>query len=132
MDTYKLCGVALICALAAFLLRNIKKEFELPLTLTGSAILIGAALMMAQPIVGYIKELGASSPLAGDAIAALMRVIGIAMLARIACDICREMGASGVASSLETVAKFEIIILSLPLVTSLLDSIKSLFSQAGL
>ncbi len=132
MDTYKLCGVALVCALAAFLLRNIKKEFELPLTLTGSAILIGAAILMAEPIVGYIKELAESSPLAGDAISALMRVIGIAMLTRIACDVCREMGASGIASSLENVAKFEIIILSLPLVTSLIDSIKSLFAQAGL
>ncbi len=132
MDTYKLCGVALICATAAFLLRNIKKEFELPLTLTGSAILIGTALLTAEPIIGYIRELADSSPLAGDAIAALMRVLGIAMLTRIACDICREMGASGIASSLETVAKFEIIILSLPLVTSLLESIKSLFAQAGL
>lgn len=132
MDTYKFCGVALICALAAFLLRNIKKEFELPLTLTGSAMLIGAALMMAEPILGYIKDLGEQSPLAGDAVETLMRVMGIAMLVRIACDICREMGAPGVAMSLETVAKFEIIILSLPLVGSLLDSIKALFAQSGL
>ena len=33
IDTYKLCGTALICAVAAFLLRYVKKEFELPLTL---------------------------------------------------------------------------------------------------
>ena len=28
-DTYKLCGAALVCAMAAFLLRGIKKEYEI-------------------------------------------------------------------------------------------------------
>ncbi len=131
-DTYKLCGAALICALAAFLLRNIKKEFEMPLTLTGSVFLIISALAMAEPIVEYITGLMGASPIVGEAAEALMRVIGIAMLTKIAADICREMGAPSVASSLEMAAKFEIIILSLPLISSVIESISELFSEAGM
>jgi hypothetical protein len=41
------------------------------------------------------------------------------------------MGAASVAAALETVAKFEIILLSLPLVSSVLESVKTLFSEAG-
>lgn len=132
LDTYKLCGAALVCALAAFLLRNIKKEFEIPLTLAGSIFLILSALAMAEPIVGYISGLMGASPIVGEAAETLMRVIGIAMITKIAADICREMGTPSVASSLEMAAKFEIIILSLPLVSSVIESIRELFSEAGL
>ncbi len=131
-DTYKICGAALVCALAAFFLRGIKKEYEVPLTLAGSVLLIAAALSMAEPIVDYIMGLSESAPIAGEAFSTLMRVIGIAMLTRVAADICRDMGTPSVASSLELVAKFEIMILSLPLVSSVLESIRLLFAEAGL
>ena len=131
-DTYKICGAALVCALAAFFLRGIKKEYEIPLTLAGSLLLITAALGMADPIVDYIMELSASAPIAGEAFSTLMRVIGIAMLTRVAADICRDMGTPSVAASLELVAKLEIMILCLPLISSVLESIRVLFSEAGL
>ncbi len=130
-DTYKLCGAAILCAVAVFLLRHIKKEFEVPLTIAGSLLLILAAFGMGKPIFDYISDLMSSSPIVGEAAGILVRVIGIAVITRISADICREMGAASVASSLETVAKFEIILLSIPLVASVLESVHSLFSEAG-
>lgn len=131
-DTYKLCGVALISSMAAFFLKNIKKEYEMPLTLAGNALLLAAAFGMASPIVEYIGELSDALPAAGEAFTLMMRAIGIAMLTRIAADVCRDMGTPSVAASLELTARFEIVLLTLPLISSLLESIRSLFSEAGL
>lgn len=131
-DTYKLCGAAILCAVAVFLLRHIKKEFEVPLTIAGSLLLTFAAFGIGKPIFEYISDLTSSSPIVGEAAEILIRVIGIAVITRISADICREMGAANVATSLETVAKFEIILLSLPLVSSVLRSVSDLFSEAGL
>jgi stage III sporulation protein AD len=130
-DTYKLCGAAILCALAVFLLRHIKKEFEVPLTIAGSLLLTVAAFGMGKPIFEYISDLMSASSIVGEATGILVKVIGIAIITRISADVCREMGASNVASSLETVAKFEIILLSLPLVSSVLESVQALFSEAG-
>lgn len=131
LDTYKLCGAAILCALAVFLLRHIKKEFEVPLTIAGSLILIVTAFGVGKPVFEYISDLMSSSPIVGEAAEILVRVIGIAVITRISADICREMGAVSIASSLETVAKFEIILLSLPLVSSVIEGVRSLFSEAG-
>ncbi len=131
-DTYKICGAALVCAMAAFLLRGIKKEYEVPLTLAGSVLLIAAAVSMAEPIIEYLRELSGASPIAGEAFATLMRVLGIAMLTRTAADICRDMGTPSVASSLELAARLEIMILCLPLVSSVMESIRALLAEAGL
>ncbi len=130
-DTYKLCGVALISSMAAFFLRNIKKEYEMPLTLAGCALLLSAALGMAVPIVDYISELSGALPAAGEAFAIMMRALGIAALTRIAAEVCRDMGTPSLASTLEMTAKFEIVLLTLPLISSLLESIRALLSEAG-
>ena len=100
--------------------------------MAGSILLIAAAFGMAEPIVDYIGELSESLPMAGEAFAVLMRTVGIAMLTRVAADICRDMGSPSVASSLEVTARLEIALLTLPLVSSLLESIRALFAEAGL
>ena len=132
LDTYKLCGAALICALSAFLLRYLKKEFELPMTLAGSVLLLVSACAMAQPIAEYLTDLIGASHLVGDAANTLLRALAIAMMTKLAADLCREMGTPSVASSLETAAKFEIIILTLPLISSVIESVRELFSGAGI
>ncbi len=132
MDTYKICGAAILCAAAVFLLRHIKKEFELPLMLVGGIILTVTAISVGKPIFGYITELMSLSPIVGDAAGILIRVIGIAVITRISADICRELGAGNIASTLEIVAKLEIILLSLPLVSSVLESVKTLFAEVGI
>lgn len=131
-DTYKLCGAALICALAAFLLRHLKKEFELPLTLAGSILLLIAACAMARPIADYLTELLSTSHLAGDAAGTLLRALAIAMMTKMASDLCRDMGTPSVAAALETAAKFEIIILTLPLISSVIETVRELFSGVGI
>lgn len=131
-DTYKLCGAAMLCAVAAFLLRYLKKEFELPMTLAGSVLLLVSACAMAQPIAEYLTDLIGASHLVGDAANTLLRAFAIAMMTKLAADLCREMGTPSVASSLETAAKFEIIILTLPLISSVIESVRELFSGAGI
>ena len=132
LDTYKLCGAALICAVAALLLRYLKKEFELPLTLAGSVLLLVSASAMARPIAQYLTELIGASHLVGDAANTLLRALAIALMTKLAADLCREMGTPSVATSLETAAKFEIIILTLPLVSSVIESVKELLAGAGI
>ena len=131
-DTYKLCGAALICAVAALLLRYLKKEFELPLTLAGSVLLLVSACAMARPIAEYLTELIGASHLVGDAANTLLRALAIAMMTKLASDLCRELGTPTVATSLETAAKLEIVILTLPLISSVIEGVKELFAGAGI
>ena len=131
-DTYKLCGAALICAVAALLLRYLKNEFELPLTLAGSVLLLVSACAMARPIAEYLTGLIGASHLVGDAANTLLRALAIAMMTKLASDLCRELGTPSVATSLETAAKLEIIILTLPLISSGIDGVKELFAGVGI
>jgi stage III sporulation protein AD len=129
--TFKICGVAIAIGLSILLMRHINKDYENALSLCGYILLVGSALAMAEGLFEYIVEMMDASPLSGDIALTLMRVLGIVMLTKISGDILRDMGACGVAGGLEYVGKIEIVILTLPLVSSALDIVRGLISEAG-
>ena len=55
-----------------------------------------------------------------------MRALAVALAVKLAADICRECGAAGVGSALETVGKIEVLLLSLPLFRRALDIVGDL------
>ncbi len=129
--TFKLCGVAIAVAISLVVMRHINKDYESVLSLCGFVLLVGASLAMAEGVVEYIVEMMDASPLSGDIALTLMRVLGIVMLTKVSADICRDMGAQGVAGGLEYVGKLEIVILTLPLVSTALETVRGLLSEAG-
>lgn len=119
MESWQICGVALLCAMAVMLMRNIRADFELPVRLAGSVVLLGLALAVGIPLFEYIKNIIAASALS-EYSAILIKALGIAVLTHITAEVCRDCGNSSAASYVELAGKLEILILCLPLVASIL------------
>ena len=132
LSTLKLCGFAIIGASGAMILREVRREFELPLRLTATIGILTVCVAMAEPIVKYATELFGLSPISGEAASLVLRALGIAILTKLGADFCRDMGTPSVASAVEMAGKIEMLLLSLPLLSSALDTISSLISSSGL
>lgn len=132
ISTLKLCGIALVGAAAALILREIGKSAEVPVRVTALILIFSAAAVMAEPCVEFVSELLSDTELPADVVTAVFRMLGVAFLARTGSELCREMGSSSLGTALETAAKIEIIILTLPLVREAAEAVSSLLSVAGL
>ncbi len=117
MDTLKLCGGAIAAAFAAMLLRELGgRSMEIGVRLAATVGLLCTAAAMLSPITEFIRSSGSAVEDGGEL---LLRVLGVALAIRLAADICRECGAGGVASALETVGRVELAVLALPLISDL-------------
>lgn len=125
MDTLKLCGVALVASFCTLLIRELKKEFEIPVKLCASVVLLGAAAGMASPLTAFLSE-GIGAAALGNSFTLLIRALAIALAVKLSSDICRECGAQGVASALEITGKIEMILLSLPLINEAIEAVSSI------
>ena len=124
MDTLKMCGVALIASFAAMLLREVRRDLDIPVRIAAAVLLLGAGVAMAAPLAAYLGcDAGAAL---GDDMEVLVRALAVALAVKLAADICRECGAAGVGSALETVGKIEVLLLSLPLFRRALDIVGDL------
>ncbi len=114
METLKLCGVAVLASFCALIMRELKRDFDIPIRLAATVLLMGASAAMAVPLISYLGEVsGASTPEGSMEI--LVRALAVALTVKISADICRECGASGVASALEVAGKLEVLLLAIPL-----------------
>lgn len=125
MDTLKICGAAVIASFAALILRELRRDTEIPLKLTATVLLLGAAAAMAIPLIASLRE-GAGAAALGDSLEIIVRALAVALAVKMSSDICRECGAPEVASALELTGRIEVLLLSLPLFRRALELVGEL------
>lgn len=111
----KICGVALIAAFSIGILKIYKSEFVLPVSVVSTVVIFGAALTMMTPIADYVGEISAAGGF-NTFFSAIMKALGIGLVADTAASHCREVGQASLASKVEFAAKILILSLALPIV----------------
>jgi hypothetical protein len=94
MDMLKICGIAMLCLGAVWVLKQYKGEMVFPVRAAGTVLIFFLVLGAAQPIVDMIKSLCEQSlPTAHGEI--LLSGLGITLLSALGAGICRDFGESG-------------------------------------
>ena len=127
MDTVKLCAVGILVTVISVVLQRWNPQFELPLKLSSAILFIGLVLSLAVPLISYVSGLmreTAASPYA----TLVMRALGVAVLSETVGGICRECKETSVASYVEMAGRLEILILCLPLMEEIMETVKGLLS----
>ncbi len=125
MDFLILCGVTVIAVIIIFLFKQLKSGFAFPLALLLCFILLRQALSILQTEGEFLKTIFENKSLSqyGNI---LLKTFGISLIVELLSDTCREAGENSVASKIELLGKVEIIVLSLPLVKNILETVKSI------
>ncbi len=125
MQSWQICGVGIICALAALLVKQLRAELATAVRLAGAVVMLGACLAMTAPVISYLQNIIESSAL-GEYAGILMKALSVALLAGVSGEICRDCGESSAAGYIELAAKLEILLLSLPLIEEIFEGIKQI------
>lgn len=120
----KICGGALLCAVAIVLLRSVRSEL-VPLQWTGTVVLCGASLLLWQPVLAWLGELCSAAGI-GDEAALLLKGLGVAVLTQLCSDLCRQSGEATLANGVEMAGRAEILLLCLPMLKHLVEVAKTL------
>lgn len=122
MDTWKICGLALICVVAFSVVRQWGRDFEVPMKLSAAVVFLGLLVGISVPLLGWIREMlsvGAVSEYAE----LLLGALGIAVVTGVCADVCRECKEPTVASYVEMAGRLEILILCIPLIKEILETV---------
>ncbi len=129
MTLLKICMLGVLCTYAACILRSWKSDL-LPLLRAGTAVVLGiCAIGAMKPLINFLT--GDNALIGGEYLLTLGKALGVALLASYAAGICRECGESVAAEGIETAGKIEILLLSLPLIQSLLSTLQTLLRFGG-
>ena len=116
---YKLCGVALLLGVVSMILGELSSGIRKPIRALGTVLLYGGILALLSPMLTKYGDLLLGTMPSGMG-ALLLKAMGIALLAEVTADICRDLGESSLGSAVELGAKILVLLLGLPMVSDLL------------
>lgn len=119
-ELIKLCGAALAALVGVLVLREAKSSLaETAASFFGICIMT-RVLMNMSDLVTYLQSIAAGTNAQGY-LKTLLKAAGIAYITEFTAGICRDSGVGSVASYVELLGRTELIMLSLPLMTELLE-----------
>ena len=122
MEMTALIALCIITALLALTLRGQRPEFAMLLSL-GCGIFVLLALMgqMKEIITGLEKIMSGLSE-QSDLTAIILKALGICIVAELGSQCCRDAGEAAIAAKVELVAKAALVLMSMPVFTSLMET----------
>ena len=125
-DAIRLAGIAIICVFLSLILKEQHKPIGIAVALGGffiiTTVVLGGEIRSALDGVRVYADTGGFS----DYGVVLMKALGIAYVTSATKSVCLDAGEGALASAAELAGKGEIMLLSTPLISSLLDIAKDL------
>lgn len=125
MNVLAVCGFAVASAMAIALIRQLRPELaSLASAIAGVALLVAVIDSLA-PFISYVKGIAAEQGIESY-FTVMLKALAISCSCRMSADICRDCGETSLASRVELAGKAGIVLLSLPIITSLLELAKDM------
>lgn len=119
----KIAAIGVAAAVLAAWVKTIKPEYALWITIASGVFLGAAVLLKLETMIEELRFLQQYFADYASYIKLLIKIVGITYLAEFSADLCRDAGANTLASQIELFGKLSILVLCMPIVTSLLKTI---------
>ncbi len=124
---FSLVGLAVLGAVVAIFLKESKLPvFSLLLALTVGAIIFIWLLPKLEEVLRLFQDIAAKANLNTYYLATVFKVIGVAYIAEFGAQLCRDAGQGAIALKVELGAKVGILLLAMPIMASILQSVLGL------
>ena len=122
----EVAALGVTAALCALFLKKHTPELALALAMAAGCILLGYALNWMEQLTAFLNELGDTAGLSPAVLSPVLKVVGIALVSRWASELCRDAGEGGLGVLVETAASALALLVSVPLLKSVLSTITGL------
>ena len=120
-DIFKIIGVAFITAIAAAILRGIKPELSFAVTVVGIIIILMFVAEMLQDTMAVFTSISQIAGVENGLLKMLLKIVGVGYLTEFGAGILTDFGSNSVADKVALAGKITIVLLSMPVVESLLQ-----------
>ena len=126
MDIFIIVGIGLLSAVCALLIKQIKPELTVLVTLSGSILILLLIIQSLGGVFDVFKSIVDKTGVGQGLFSSILKVIGIGYLVEFASNICIDAGSSSIADKILLAGKVLILIVCMPILTNLIEIILAL------
>ena len=130
MDTFfQAVAIVLLSVILSLVLKKTNSGIGELLSILVCGMVILVSLHFITPVMDFIRRLEQVTHLDTGMVKIILKVVGVSITAEIAELICNDSGNNALGKTLQILASFMIIVLSVPLLSSLLDFIEEVINR---
>ncbi len=124
MSVFKIVLMGLAAVLLAMQVKQTKPEYGIYISIAVGVFVMAYAASQLTIITEGLQKIAAFISVYMQYLTILFKVIGIAYLCEFASNICKDSGYQSVAGHVELAGKLTILVMSMPIIMSLLDTVQ--------
>lgn len=124
----KIACIGIVAVFLAMKLKSVQGEYALLVSIAACIVLLGFAVTKLEIIFNGLHTIEEYLSVNRAYIGILLKVVGIAYISEFSANLCKDAGFSGIASQIEMFGKLSILVMSLPILTTLLTTIQEFVS----
>lgn len=126
MSILQIVALAVVAAILILVIRQEKPELALQIALAAGLIVFGLVVWKVVEVINVLERLAVRADLNMVFLGTLLRIIGIAYIAEFGTQICKDAGQSALAFKVELAGKVMILILAVPIITTIFETVSRL------
>ncbi|HBV96832.1 MAG: stage III sporulation protein AD [Peptococcaceae bacterium BICA1-7] len=123
MDIMQVVGLGLVVAVLAIILRGNRPEMAIMLSMAAGIIIFLSMMGKISSVLEVITDLSDRANISMVYLGTILKIVGIAYVADFGAQICRDAGEGAVASKIEFAAKIIVLVMAVPIVVAVLNSL---------
>ncbi len=126
MDIIKIVGLGLLAGMLITVLREQRKELAIQLSIAAGVLIFILMISRIVQVVDVLQDIGARARIDATHMSTVLKIIGIAYVTDFGSQVLQDAGEKAVASKVELGGKVLIMLLAVPIILAILDTVLKL------
>lgn len=126
MEVIKIVGMGLVISLCVVLIKQIKPELSFAVLISGSIIMLSMIFQYFASVFGVLDTIINTTGIDQELFQIIIKIIGIGYIIEFGAGLCNDTGNSSIGDKMVLGGKILILVISLPVVTSLFEIVVGL------
>lgn len=123
MDILQIVGLGIIASILIVVLKAQRPEMAIQVSIITGIVIFILIVNKLSSVLSLLNSFSSKANIDMSYMGILLKIIGIAYISEFGAEICKDAGEGSIAAKIELAGKVTVIIIAIPIVTSLLDLI---------
>lgn len=131
MDIIQIVGLGLAATFLVLVLKENNPAFASLLAVVVGTMIFLSLIDQIKSIIDMLRQIAETAHLNSVYVATLLKIIGIAYIAEFGAQIAKDAGQAGLAGKIELGGKVIILVMAIPILTAIVETVMKLMPQMG-
>ena len=123
MEILKIIGIGIMALIIIIILKQYRPEFAVYTSIIAGIGILLLSFSEISGVINLLKDISSRANINSEFLGIILKITGIAILTEFAVSICQDSGENAVANKIDIGGKITIITMSIPIISSLLETI---------